>query len=105
VPLPPQAETLKEGGLPTSAGVSFLEVKYQLLLSYVSHIMLYVMLKLEGKPVSRHPVMDRLHHIRCVVFPPPRPPPPIARSVCCRGTPSPVGVAWLCPLASPLPSP
>jgi hypothetical protein len=102
--LPPQAETLKEGGLPTSAGVSFLEVKYQLLLSYVSHIMLYVMLKLEGKPVSRHPVMDRLHHIRCVVSPPPAPHPPLRAA--CAAEAHQARWAWLgCALSRPLSPP
>jgi hypothetical protein len=62
----PLVATVKEGGLPTSSGVSFLEVKYQLLLSYVSHILCYLLLKLEGKSVATHPVMDQLHHIRCV---------------------------------------
>ncbi len=60
----PVLTSVRAGELPTSTGVSFLEVKYQLLLSYISHILFYLLLKAEGKSVKDHPVMDELHHIR-----------------------------------------
>jgi U3 small nucleolar RNA-associated protein 3 len=60
----PVLATVRAGQLPTSTGVSFLEVKYQLLLSYINHILFYLLLKAEGKSVKDHPVMEQLHHIR-----------------------------------------
>jgi hypothetical protein len=60
----PVLASVRAGDLPTSTGVSFLEVKYQLLLSYIGHILFYLLLKAEGKSVKDHPVMDQLHHIR-----------------------------------------
>ena len=62
----PLLASVTAGDLPTSSGVTFLEVKYQLLMSYIAHILMYLVLKAEGKSVKDHPVMDRLHHIRCV---------------------------------------
>lgn len=60
----PVLEQVRAGKLPTDAGVTFLEVKYQVLLTYVTNLVFYLLLKAEGKPVREHPVMDQLHHIR-----------------------------------------
>ncbi len=62
----PVLDRVRAGQLPTDAGVTFLEVKYQVLLTYVTNIVFYLLLKAEGKPVREHPVMDQLHHVRCV---------------------------------------
>lgn len=44
--------------------VSFLETKVQLMLSYCIHVTFYLLLKLEGKKISDHPVLDTLVEIR-----------------------------------------
>lgn len=60
----PVLQRVKAGELPTDNGVSFLEVKHRVLLSYVTNIVFYLLLKAEGKSVKDHPVLDQLHHIR-----------------------------------------
>jgi hypothetical protein len=62
----PVLKRVRSGELPTDAGVSFLEVKHQLLMTYVTNVTFYLLLKAEGKSTRDHPVMDQLHHIRCV---------------------------------------
>lgn len=44
--------------------VSFLETKVQLMLSYCIHVSFYLLLKLEGKKIADHPVLDTLVEIR-----------------------------------------
>lgn len=44
--------------------VSFLETKVQLMLSYCIHVFFYLLLKLEGKKIADHPVLDTLVEIR-----------------------------------------
>ncbi|CAG9577163.1 conserved hypothetical protein [Leishmania major strain Friedlin] len=44
--------------------VSFLETKVQLMLSYCMHVTFYLLLKLEGRKVAGHPVIDHLVEIR-----------------------------------------
>lgn len=44
--------------------VGYLEVKQQLLLSYCTNIMFYLLLKVEGKSVKNHPVMKQLLELR-----------------------------------------
>ena len=54
-----------EGGhRPTSGGVSYLELKLQLLLSYCTHLSFYLLLKAEGQPVKGHPVIEKLVEAR-----------------------------------------
>jgi len=55
---------VREGNLATAEGVSYLETKNLLLLQYCMHLMFYLMLKSEGKPVRHHPVISRLVEIR-----------------------------------------
>ena len=55
---------VREGQLATAEGVSYLEVKNLLLLHYCLHLVFYLMLKAEGKPVRQHPVIARLVEIR-----------------------------------------
>lgn len=44
--------------------VCFLETKVQLMLNYCIHVTFYLLLKLEGKKISDHPVLDTLVEIR-----------------------------------------
>jgi U3 small nucleolar RNA-associated protein 3 len=44
--------------------MSYLEMKYNLMISYCTFLSYYVLLKLDGKDVSKHPVLFKLAHIR-----------------------------------------
>lgn len=48
----------------TAAGMSYLEMKYNLLMSYCTFLSFYLLLKLEGRPVEGHPVVFKLAHIK-----------------------------------------
>ena len=56
----PLLAELQAGGLATAEGLSYLETKHMLLLTYCVHSLFYVLLKLEGRPVKEHPVVTRL---------------------------------------------
>ena len=43
--------------------MSYLEMKYNLLMSYCTFLTFYLLLKVEGKPVENHPVIHKLTHI------------------------------------------
>lgn len=51
----------------TKDGMSYLEMKYNLMLSYCQFLAFFVLQKLEGKPVSDHPVIGRLIHIKTLL--------------------------------------
>jgi hypothetical protein len=51
----------------TSAGLSYLEAKTQLLLSYCANIIVYLMLKADGISVTDHPVMRKLLECRLLI--------------------------------------
>lgn len=59
----PVLQEVRAGGLATAEGISYLEAKHILLLQYCTHIVFYIMLKAEGRPVKDHPVISR-----CVGF-------------------------------------
>lgn len=44
--------------------MSYLEMKYNLLMSYCTFLSFYLLLKLEGKQVEGHPVIFKLAHIK-----------------------------------------
>lgn len=50
----------------TAAGMSYLEMKYNLLMSYCTFLAFYLLLKVEGKPVENHPVIHKLTHIKAL---------------------------------------
>ena len=52
--------TLFEGDYATAEGISYLDAKHLLMLSYCINIVFYLLLKSEGKPVRDHPVVLRL---------------------------------------------
>lgn len=60
----PMCAQVREGGLATAQGLSYLEAKHLLLLHYCMHLTFYLLLKVEGRPVVDHPVIGRLVEIR-----------------------------------------
>ncbi|KAJ1492805.1 Sas10/Utp3/C1D family-domain-containing protein [Baffinella frigidus] len=59
------AKAKVEGGrMPTANGVTYLEVKLQLLLSYCASLALYLSLKARGVSVVDHPVIEKLVEVR-----------------------------------------
>ena len=62
-----QAEDGEESQFVIKDGMSFLEMKYNLMLTYCSTISFYILLKLEGKDVKGHPVVGRLIHLKLLL--------------------------------------
>eukprot|EP00898_Chlorokybus_atmophyticus_P006287 jgi/Chlat1/665/Chrsp104S01144 len=60
----PVLDKVKAGGLAMEDGLSFLEAKHLLLLSYCTNLVFYFLLKAEGRSVKDHPVITRLVQIR-----------------------------------------
>jgi U3 small nucleolar ribonucleoprotein protein LCP5 len=54
----------KENPIVTKHGMSYLEMKYNLMLNYNQLLSFYLLLKLKGKKVENHPVIKRLLHIK-----------------------------------------
>ena len=48
----------------TKEGISYLETKHLLMLTYCTNIVFYLLLKAEGAEVKDHPVLDRLVQLR-----------------------------------------
>lgn len=63
----PLLQQAKENKLATSKGLSFLELKYHLLLTYCTNICFYLLLKAQGKRVKDHPVINQLATIRTIL--------------------------------------
>lgn len=63
----PVVRVAQAAALPQSEGMSYLEVKYHLLLSYCINICFYLLRKAEGKSVKDHPVIGQLVRIRTVL--------------------------------------
>ena len=55
---------MKAGNLATADGLSYLEAKHLLLLQYCMCLVVYIMLKAEGRSVKDHPVIVRLVQLR-----------------------------------------
>lgn len=60
----PILERLKSGNAPTCEGISFLELKNHLLLSYCMNLAFYFYLKADGRRVKDHPVIGKLVELR-----------------------------------------
>jgi len=60
----PLTAAVRAGELASAEGLSYLEAKHLLLLSYCVNIAFYVLLKAEGKSVKDHPVVLRLVEAR-----------------------------------------
>ncbi len=63
----PLLEQMREHELPTDQGVSFLEAKQHLLLSYCANVAFFLLLKAEGRAVKDHPVVQQLVHLRVMM--------------------------------------
>lgn len=67
----PILEAVKSGALNakemSEQGLSYLEVKHNLLLSYVTNITFVCLLKAEGRSIRDHPVIQQLVHIRTLL--------------------------------------
>jgi len=46
--------------------MSYLEMKYNLMMSYCTFLAFYLLLKIDGKQVDDHPVIYRIAHIKTV---------------------------------------
>lgn len=57
-------DQVKENQLPTADGISYLEVKHLLLLSYCQSIVYYLLRKAKGLSIDSHPVVRCLVEIR-----------------------------------------
>lgn len=51
----------------TEKGVSFLEMKFHLLLSYLINLVHYMLLKTQGNPIENSPTIDRMVELRTVM--------------------------------------
>ncbi|XP_013188803.1 neuroguidin-A [Amyelois transitella] len=58
---------VKSGELSTDSGLSFLEMKYQMLLSYLINLTYIVLRKCSGERIESDPSIDRLIEIRTVL--------------------------------------
>lgn len=58
---------VKNGELSTDSGLSFLEMKYQMLLSYLINLTYVVLRKCSGEKIESDPSIDRLIEIRTVL--------------------------------------
>ncbi|KAL1915445.1 uncharacterized protein VTP21DRAFT_6569 [Calcarisporiella thermophila] len=65
--LKPTVDKAQSGEIKTSKGISLLEVKYNLLLQYITNLAFLVLLKLDGKKIEDHPVIDSLAELRVVL--------------------------------------
>jgi Sas10/Utp3/C1D family len=65
--LQPILEKVKSKQIETKHGMTYLEMKYNLLLSYCSFLSFYLLMKIEGKSVKDHPVIFKLAHIKTLI--------------------------------------
>ncbi|KAJ1963001.1 hypothetical protein GGI12_002309 [Dipsacomyces acuminosporus] len=60
-------QRVDEGELTTGNGISFLEVKHHTMLSYITNLVYFTLLKLHGKQIESHPVIRQLVEDRTVL--------------------------------------
>ncbi|KAI8321698.1 hypothetical protein GQ54DRAFT_297810 [Martensiomyces pterosporus] len=60
-------QRVDEGELATGSGISFLEVKHHTMLTYITNLVYFTMLKLHGKQIESHTVISRLVEDRTVL--------------------------------------
>ena len=49
-------------------GLSFLDVKSHLFLSYLMYLLIYMLFKLQGKPINNHPIVKRLIYLKSLLI-------------------------------------
>jgi U3 small nucleolar RNA-associated protein 3 len=65
--LAPVVESMRGGERPASDGITFLDVKFHLLLNYCTNVAFYLLLKAEGRSVRDHPVILQLVKTRTLL--------------------------------------
>mmetsp|Transcript_2882 Transcript_2882/g.4182 ORF Transcript_2882/g.4182 Transcript_2882/m.4182 type:complete len:415 (-) Transcript_2882:67-1311(-) len=60
-------EEAEEEQIDTNDGISLLEVKYQVMLSYCIRICFYILLKLTGKSVNKNKLVEQQAHLRVLL--------------------------------------
>jgi hypothetical protein len=65
--LQPLLQKAKESKMPTSSGLSFLQLKYHLMLGYCSSVVFYLMLKGRAGSVQGHPVIRKMLRYRLML--------------------------------------
>lgn len=60
-------DKVNENEVQTSSGLSYLEAKHHLLIQYCINLCFYTLLKLEGKKVSDHPIIEDLARLRITI--------------------------------------
>ncbi|KAG1079876.1 hypothetical protein G6F42_023567 [Rhizopus arrhizus] len=65
--LKPLKQKIDDNQVHTSKGVSFLEVKYQVMLQYILQLAYFVHLKISGKQLENNPVVESLVQLRVIL--------------------------------------
>ena len=65
--LKPLRKKIEEDNFDLSKGISFLDVKYNVMLSYIINLSYYFMLKLDGQKIENHPVIEQLIKDRTIL--------------------------------------
>ncbi|KAI8337796.1 Sas10/Utp3/C1D family-domain-containing protein [Blakeslea trispora] len=65
--LKPLKQKIDDNAVHTSKGVSFLEVKYQVMLQYILELAYFVHLKISGQQIENSPVVDSLVELRVIL--------------------------------------
>jgi len=56
--------SFKHLAIASSKGRTYLEMKYNLMLSYSTYLNFYLLMKVEGMNIDNHPVIFKLAHIK-----------------------------------------
>lgn len=63
--LKPTLQQIKQGKIECPATLtSYMEMKYNLMMSYCTYLSFYLLMKLDGKSVQQHPVLFKLTNIK-----------------------------------------
>jgi len=65
--LKPLEKKIEDEDFELSKGISFLDVKYNVMLSYIINLSYYFMLKLDGQKIENHPVIEQLIKERTIL--------------------------------------
>ncbi|XP_072013779.1 neuroguidin-like [Amphiura filiformis] len=58
---------IQDGDISTNKGISFLEVKYQMMLSYLTNLTYLMLQKVKGQPLNGDPAIERIVEARTVI--------------------------------------